>query len=104
MFGGKQVVVCGYGEVSSWAWVSASPQTWCKCRVKETRAVSVESLLQSLKTLIDKVSQNNSKSPFFRFLNRDVQNELSSDFTTLSYGMESWHNFPPVTIVTFYET
>ena len=30
MFGGKQVVVCGYGEVSSWASVSAFSQAY-KC-------------------------------------------------------------------------
>lgn len=32
MFGGKQVVVCGYGEVTSWAAAPVSPWTYQKCR------------------------------------------------------------------------
>lgn len=31
MFGGKQVVVCGYGEVTSWAAAPVSSWTFQKC-------------------------------------------------------------------------
>lgn len=45
--------------------------------------------------LLDKVSQNCSKSPYSTLTNTDIWNELKfSDCTTLSYDMECWHHFP----------